>query len=129
MRAFTASPPPRGFTCQQATRQNATRMNESEFNRQIESTLRAIEDAVDASGADIDYDQQGGVLTLEFTSGAKLIFSRQPPLSQLWLAAPSGGFHFSWQDGQWRLPTGETLTQFVSREASTLAGETLKLEC
>lgn len=101
-------------------------MNESEFNRQIDATLRAIEDAVDACGADIDYDQQAGVLTLYFENGAKLIFSRQPPLSQLWLAAPTGGFHFDWRGGHWCLANGETLAQFVSREASRLAGETLE---
>lgn len=101
-------------------------MNETEFNRQVDATLRAIEDAIDANGADIDYDQQGGVLTLQFASGAKLIFSRQPPLRQLWLAAPSGGFHFDWRDGRWRLASGDTLTTFLNREASRLAGETLE---
>ncbi|NQD36246.1 iron donor protein CyaY [Permianibacter sp. IMCC34836] len=101
-------------------------MTESEFNRQVDASLRAIEDAIDASGADIDYDQQGGVLTLLFASGAKLIFSRQPPLRQLWLAAPSGGFHFDWRDSRWQLASGETLSQFLSREASRLAGESLE---
>lgn len=101
-------------------------MNESEFNRQVELSLRHIEDAIDACGADIDYDQQGGVLTLQFAGGAKLIFSRQPPLQQLWLAAPSGGFHFAWRNDGWQLATGETLAQFLSREASRLTGEPLE---
>jgi len=101
-------------------------MNDSEFNRQVDATLRGIEDAIDASGADIDYDQQGGVLTLRFASGAKLIFSRQAPLCQLWLAAPSGGFHFAWRENVWQLGTGETLTQFLNREASRLAAEPLE---
>ena len=103
-------------------------MNETEFNRQVDVTLRAIEDAIDASGADIDYDQQGGVLTLQFASGAKLIFSRQPPLRQLWLAAPSGGFHFDWRDDHWQLANGDALTTFLNREASRLAGEPLEFK-
>ncbi len=44
-------------------------MNESEFDRLAEDTMFAIEEAVDASGADIDYDTGGGVLTLEFSDG------------------------------------------------------------
>lgn len=101
-------------------------MNESQFNAQVDATLRAIEDAIDASGADLDYDQQGGVLTLQFPSGAKLIFSRQPALRQLWLAAPSGGFHFDWRDEHWQLAGGETLNDFLNREASRLAGTDLE---
>lgn len=103
-------------------------MTETEFNRQVDATLRAIEDAVDASGADIDYDQQGGVLTLQFANGAKLIFSRQPPLRQLWLAAPSGGFHFDWQNARWQLAGGDTLAAWLGREASRLAGENLEFD-
>lgn len=102
-------------------------MNESEFNRLVDATLRAIEDAVDGCDADIDCDQQGGVLTLRFAGGAQLIFSRQAPLAQLWLAAPSGGFHFSWRPPYWQLGDGETLQQFVNREASRLTGETVAL--
>ncbi len=105
-------------------------MNESEFNRLVDATLRTIEDciqnSVEAADADIDADQQGGVLTLEFASGAKLIFSRQTPLRQLWLAAPTGGFHFAWRDGFWQLGNGETLAPFLAREASRLAGTALE---
>ncbi len=101
-------------------------MNESEFNRLVDATLRTIEDAAEATGADIDTDQQGGVLTLEFADGAKLIFSRQAPLRQLWLAAPSGGFHFDWREGRWQLAGGESLAHFLSREASRLAGTALE---
>jgi len=101
-------------------------MNESEFNRLVDASLRRIEDIAEAADADIDTDQQGGVLTLEFATGAKLIFSRQAPLRQLWLAAPSGGFHFDWRDGQWQLAGHETLAHFLSREASRLAGTVLE---
>lgn len=103
-------------------------MNESEFNRQVDRTLTAIEDAIDDSGADIDFDQQGGVLTLTFSNRSKLIFSRQPPLKQLWLAAPTGGFHFDWVNSRWQLPDGTTLTTFVNQLAEQLAGQPLNLE-
>ena len=79
-------------------------ITESEFNRRIDDTLLALEEAVDASGADVDYDNAGGILTLHCTSGSQGIINRQTPVRQLWLAARSGGFHFDWDEngGGWR---------------------------
>ena len=39
-----------------------------------------------------------GVLTVKFDNGSQVIFSRQEPLRQLWLAARSGGFHFDYDE-------------------------------
>ncbi len=79
-------------------------MNESEFNALAEETFIAIEvaieDAVEASGADIDYDTAGDILTLEFTNGSQIIINKQTPLSQIWVAARSGGFHFDYDAGR-----------------------------
>lgn len=69
-------------------------MNESEFNRRVEDTLLRIEEAIDASGADIDYENSGGVLTLGFGDGSQVIINRQGAAGQLWLAARNGGHHF-----------------------------------
>ena len=48
--------------------------------------------------------RRGGVLTVEFENGTTMVFSRQPPTRQLWLAARSGGFHFAYDEevGDWR---------------------------
>ncbi len=71
-------------------------MSESEFNELIDTTFAALEHALDAVDADLDYETSGGVLTVEFDNDTKLVFSRQPPTRQLWLAARSGGFHFAY---------------------------------
>lgn len=71
-------------------------MSESEFNELIDTTFAALEHALDAIDADLDYETSGGVLTVEFDNDTKLVFSRQPPTRQLWLAARSGGFHFAY---------------------------------
>ena len=60
-----------------------------------------IEQALDASDADIEYNLAGGVLELEFDDGSKIIVNRHAPNREIWLAARSGGFHYAWQDGQW----------------------------
>lgn len=98
-------------------------MSESEFNRQIDATLLAIEQAVDSSDADIDYENVGGILTLHCGNGSQLIINRQTPLQQLWLAARSGGYHFDWHsaEGLWRRDSdGLSLFELL---AELLAGQ------
>ncbi|UCB56237.1 MAG: iron donor protein CyaY [Thiotrichales bacterium] len=106
-------------------------MNESEFHTIADQTLEAIQDAIDDSGADIDYESVGGVLTLEFENGTKIIFSKQPPARQLWMAARSGGFHFDYNSDaqQWICDSGdnEELYAMLSRLASEQGGEPVSL--
>ena len=121
--------PPVVAQCAASQQTSLAAMNESQFTTQVDQTFRAIEDAVEAANADIDFDQQAGVLTLLFDDGRKLIFSRQAPVKQLWLAAPTGGFHFNWVDGHWQLAdSATTLTQKVNELASLISGESISLE-
>lgn len=107
-------------------------MNESEFQQIADQTIQDIQDAIDSSGSDIDYDEVGGVLTLEFENGSKIIFSKQGPVQQLWMAARSGGFHFDFDeaDGHWRCDSSDKEELFVmlSRLASEQAGDDILLE-
>ena len=105
-------------------------MNESDFDRVAEDTMLAIEEAIDDSGADIDYDNSGGILTLEFENGSRIIVNKQGPLSQLWVAARSGGYHFDYDadDDCWRLQgDGEELFSCLSRYCSEQAGSEVEL--
>ena len=106
-------------------------MNESEFREIAEQTLEDIQAAIDDSGADIDYDEIGGVLTLEFENGSKIIFSKQGAMNQLWMAAKSGGFHFDFDEANecWMCDSGEKeeLYKMLSRLATEQAGEEISL--
>ncbi|MFV9614653.1 MAG: iron donor protein CyaY [Gammaproteobacteria bacterium] len=106
-------------------------MNELEFQEIAEQTIEDLQDAIDNSGADIDYDEIGGVLTLEFEDGSKIIFSKQGAMNQLWMAARSGGFHFDYNEGseQWLRDSGdnEELYNMLSRLATEQAGEEVSL--
>ncbi len=73
-------------------------MNESKFNQLVEETMVAIEEAIDDSGAEIDYDNVADILTLEFSNGSRIIINKQAPLSQIWVAAKSGGYHFDYDE-------------------------------
>lgn len=106
-------------------------MNESEFREIADQTLENIQAAIDDSGADIDYDEIGGVLTLEFENGSKIIFSKQGAMNQLWMAAKSGGFHFDYNEDSelWVCDSGEKeeLYKMLSRLATEQAGEEISL--
>ncbi len=76
-------------------------MTESEFNELTDAVFARIEQAIDASDADIDYDSNGTVMEIEFEDGSKVIVNRHMPNREIWLAAKSGGFHYSYQDNKW----------------------------
>jgi len=106
-------------------------MNESEFTELAEQTMIAIEEAVDESGADIDYDTISNILTLEFENGSQIIINKQTPATQLWVAARSGGFHFDFDEASksWRLDSDSSQELFdcLSRYCSEQSGETILL--
>ena len=106
-------------------------MNESEFQEIADQTIEDIQDAIDDSGADIDYDEIGGVLTLEFEGGSKIIFSKQGAMNQLWMAARSGGFHFDFDQASetWVCDNGdsEELYAMLSRLSTEQADEEVSI--
>ncbi len=76
-------------------------MTEAEFLARYQATLKHIEETVEAAinndDAAIDYESGNDMLTLSFSNKSVAIISRQTAISQLWLAARSGGFHFDYQ--------------------------------
>ena len=78
-------------------------MNDSEFHRLADTLWMTIEERLDDwdGDSDIDCEINGGILTLSFENGSKIIINRQEPLHQVWLAAKQGGYHFDLKDGEW----------------------------
>lgn len=76
-------------------------MNDSEFQHLADQLYQKIEDCIEESGADVDYDQNGVLLTLEFENRSKLIINRQQPLHQIWLATQENGHHYNYDAGKW----------------------------
>jgi CyaY protein len=105
-------------------------MNEAEFKRQFEATLLALEQAIENSGADIEFETANDILTLEFPNGSKIIVNAQSAVHQLWVAARSGGFHFNFDtaSGTWRNDqSGAELFAELSHLASAQAGTPVAL--
>lgn len=95
-------------------------MNESEFLRIGTAVLDHIEEALDASGADVDFERKGdGVLDLEFANGTHIVINLQAPMQQIWIAAKAGGFHFALDGHRWRdTRSGEEFFAVLSAHAS-----------
>jgi CyaY protein len=107
-----------------------TRMNEAEFQRAATATLNRIEQAVEACGADIEFENAGEILELEFANRSKIIINKQGAAKQIWVAARSGGFHYSYDAGtqQWRNDqSGTELFDELSRLLSEQAGARIAL--
>ncbi|MBA6130347.1 MULTISPECIES: iron donor protein CyaY [Pseudomonas] len=92
-------------------------LSEARFHDLVDATQQALEDLFDESGLDLDTENSAGVLTVKFEGGAQLIFSRQEPLRQLWLADRSGGFHFDYD---------EETKKWVCEKSEELLGEMLE---
>ena len=106
-------------------------MNESEFHDLVDSTLERIEETLDDAETDIDVQFGGGILTIVCENRSQLIFTRQAPVSQLWLATKSGGFHFDYnaEQASWVLDSdGTPLQGFLTQAYAEQAGETLNFD-
>ncbi|HCJ50974.1 MAG: iron donor protein CyaY [Gallionellaceae bacterium CG1_02_56_997] len=74
-------------------------MNENEFNSLADMALTRIETACDNAGVDVN--RSGNVLEIEFDNGTKIIVNRHDINQEIWVAAPSGGFHYAYLNGAW----------------------------
>jgi CyaY protein len=105
-------------------------MNEAEFQHAAIATLNRIEQAVEACGADIEFENAGEILELEFTNRSKIIINKQSAAKQIWVAAKSGGFHYRYDANtqQWRNDqSGAELFSELSRLVSEQAGASVRL--
>ena len=107
-------------------------MTESEFMAVAQGILDALEQQADQWYDDLDIDveaeRSGNVLTLSFESGVKVIVNSQAPMQEMWVAAPSGGFHYRLQGDAWKdTRGGPDLDDALSEICSTAAGTTLQV--
>lgn len=105
-------------------------MLEPEFERLAVFALQRLEQALEASGADLDIETKGdGLIEIEFADGGKLIVNRHSPAREIWVAAKSGGFHFRWTDGQWvDTRRGEELALCVANLIKEHSGQQVELK-
>ena len=103
-------------------------MNESDFHRSVDALLERLDNAL--SDADsLDVDLEGGILEVTCRDGSRVIVNRQTPNREIWVAARSGGFHFTLREGEWRdTRSGEELMASLERILALQAGENVALK-
>jgi CyaY protein len=112
-------------------------MEEKEFVALADATLARLEDALDKllAESDVDFDYElkpGGIIEIVFADDSKIIVNRHVAAREIWVAARSGGFHFSppsvagglWLDAR----GGQDLATLLSACFSAQAGVPLRLD-
>ena len=106
-------------------------LSEARYHDLVDAVQESVEDVFDDTSLDVDLENSGGVLTVRFDNGSQLIFSRQEPLRQLWLAARSGGFHFDYDQASERWicdSSDELLGEMLARITLEQSGADLEFE-
>ncbi|MEP7303492.1 MAG: iron donor protein CyaY [Caldimonas sp.] len=108
-------------------------LSDIEYERRAQAALAAVEATADRllqeDVIDIDAHRTGGLLELAFPGGGTIVINTQPPLHELWLAAPSGGFHFRMAGGRWiEGRDGGEFFAVLSACASALGGKEVRFE-
>ena len=103
-------------------------MTETEFLNHTDALFAYLEDALDEAGLDLDCQHSGNVLTLEADNGEQIIINRHTPNQELWIAAKSGGFHFSRQGNEWRASRdGSEFFAVLNQVLSQSSGQTVQI--
>ena len=108
------------------------RLSDVDYDSRARAALATVEATVDRllqdDVIDIDASRTGGLLELAFPAGGTIVINTQPPLQELWLAAPSGGYHFRVIEGRWIEREGGEFFAVLSACASVLGGKALRFE-
>ena len=102
-------------------------MTDPEFLDLAENLLKAVEASCDRinddGAADIDNQRVGGMVTLVFANRSQIVINLQKPLHEVWLAAKSGGYHYTFNSNEWRDTKGQgEFFACLSHDASVQAG-------
>ena len=103
--------------------------DEPSFLAAVDRVFAAVENALDASGLDVDSARHGAVLEIGFEDGSRVILNAQAPLHEIWLASRGGGRHFrASEDGTWSdTRSGASLALELSAALSLHSGQSVAL--
>jgi len=107
-------------------------MNDTEFLARSEDILDSLEsqsdDWVDLHDLDIEASRNGNVLTLIFNNALHVVINSQAPMKEMWVAAPSGGFHYRFDGQRWNdTRSGPHMAEALSQIVSEATGHPIKV--
>ena len=103
-------------------------MDEAQFEALAGAALEQLERSLEAL-EDLDFElKPGGIVEIEFDSGAKIIVNRHGGAREIWVAARSGGFHYRYDGSAWRdSRSGAELFAALSELISVELGRRVRL--
>lgn len=102
-------------------------IEQSQYHHLADAALERITQAIDNADLDLDYEQSGNVLELECADDSQIIINKQEAMSQIWVATKFGGYHFSYEEGQWLDDrSGEELYGFLAGAVAKQGGESIQ---
>ncbi len=107
-------------------------MNETEFLARSEAILDSLEHQADDWAAlqdvEVETERSGNVLTFIFNNTVYIIVNSQTPMQEIWVAAPSGGFHYRLEGSRWvDTRGGPHLAEALSQIFSEVSGQPVKV--
>jgi CyaY protein len=76
-------------------------MDEHEFERRAADAWKRVLDLFEDVDADeVDVEQSGDVIRIDFRGGQRVVLNTQRPARQIWLAGGAHAWHFSYDAGQ-----------------------------
>ncbi|ETD70789.1 frataxin [Pelistega indica] len=109
-------------------------MTETEFlvraDKIINNIQRQADDWFENLDIDVDAKKEGYVLTLIFNNKHHVVINAQTPLQEMWLAAPSGAFHYRLEGENWvnTREEGANLGEQIAELCSGLTGKSLTVQ-
>lgn len=107
-------------------------MTETEFLARSEAILDSLEsqsdDWIGLHDIDIEARRSGNVLTLIFDDSTHVVVNSQRPMQEMWVAAPSGGFHYCYDGQRWNdTRGGPELADALSQICTAAAGKPIRV--
>jgi len=105
-------------------------VNETEFLVKSQAVLDSLERQFDGwqdvLDVDIELERSDNVLTICIIDTVYIIVNSQLAMQEIWVAAPSGGFHYRFKDGQWQdTRGGQPLAAALSEIFSQVCGQAI----
>lgn len=88
-------------------------MNEQQFHAEVDKLFLSLEEWLEQSSSEIDFESQEGMLMVLLPDGSQMILSRQTTLQEVWLASSIGAYHFRLVSHQWLTAQNQSLLQVI----------------
>ncbi len=105
-------------------------LTENEYLKLASNELKQLLERLDQLGDEFEAELANDILTLEFPDGARYVINSHRAARQIWMAAGTRAWHFSFESEHSRWiasKSGEELWQVVREQVSAKLGHAIAL--